>query len=186
MVAEDQALADDICRVGYDAETGHQGVQAHNLIVRPPRRRVRPGRRSSVTLVTTSGPVTSFILPYMLMQRFVDSRNTGALWAYGMLTSLILIWFGVIDGFMDHLMKALGFQNTTFLPGSEASIVKSAFLVWSPAAGNLFYVWTGIFTFIVGVFAVYFCYKFIQAQHPDTLALKTPTEGMEAFTKSNP
>jgi hypothetical protein len=116
------------------------------------------------------------LLPYVLMRWFTHTGNKGALWAYGLLTSLIFVWFGIIDGFLDHVMKALGLQNTTFLPGGEAKIVKTVFSLWSPEAGNLFYEWTGILTFITGVFAVYYCYKFIQAQRPHIDVLETVTE----------
>jgi hypothetical protein len=118
------------------------------------------------------------LLPYILIRWFMHTGNKGALWAYGLLTSLIVVWFGIIDGFLDHVMKALGFQNTTFLPGGEAKVVKTVFSLWSPEAGNFFYEWTGILTFIVGVFAVYYCYKFIQAQRPQAHTLETATESV--------
>ena len=118
------------------------------------------------------------ILPYLLMRWFMQTGNKGALWAYGLLTALIVIWFGIIDGFLDHVMKALGFQNTTFLPGSEAKVVKTVFSLWSPEAGNFFYEWTGILTFIVGVFAVYYYYKFLQAQRPQVQMLATAPDRM--------
>ena len=104
------------------------------------------------------------LLPYVLMRWFKHTGNRVALWAYGLLTSMIVIWFGVIDGFLDHVMKALGFQNTTFLPGGEAEVVKTVLSLWSPEAGYVFYEGTGILTFIASVFAVYYGYRFIQAQ----------------------
>jgi len=113
------------------------------------------------------------LLPYVLMRWFTHTGNKGVLWAYGLLTSLIFIWFGIIDGFLDHVMKALGFQNTTFLPGGDAEVVKTVFSLWSPEAGHFFYEWTGILTFIVGVFAMYYGYKFIQVQRPRAHTLET-------------
>jgi hypothetical protein len=113
------------------------------------------------------------LLPYVLMRWFTHTGQKGALWTYGLLTSLIFLWFGIIDGFLDHVMKALGFQNTTFLPGGDAEVVKTVFSLWSPEAGNFFYEWTGILTFIVGVFAVYYGYKFIHGQHTHTHTLVT-------------
>ena len=70
-------------------------------------------------------------------------------------------------------LKALGFQNTTFLPGGDAEVVKTVFSLWSPEAGHFFYEWTGILTFIVGVFAMYYGYKFIQVQRPRVHTLET-------------
>ena len=129
--------------------------------------------------------VIGTLLPYVLMWWYKRTENKGVLWAYASLTALIFIWFGIIDGFLDHVMKALGFQNTTFLPGGEAEVVKTVFSLWSPAAGNVFYEWTGILTFIVGVFAVYYCYKFIQTEHLHTRLRRTVPERTGALTKSH-
>ena len=104
------------------------------------------------------------LLPPILMRWFTHTGNKGVLWAYGLLNMLIFVWFGVIDGLLDHVVKALGFQNMTFLPGGDAEVVKTVFSLWSPEAGNFFYEWTGILTFIASVFAVYYCYQFIQTQ----------------------
>jgi hypothetical protein len=104
------------------------------------------------------------LLPYVLMRWFQHSRNKATLSAYGLLNALIVVWFGLIDGFLDHVLKALGFQNLTFLPGSEAEVVQTVFSLWSVAAGNVFCEGSGILTFIVSLFAVYYGYRFIQAQ----------------------
>ena len=77
----------------------------------------------------------------------------------------MFIWFGFIDGFMDHVLKALGLQNTTFLPGGEAEVVKTVLSLWSPAAGNIFYEGTGVLTSIVGMIAMGYLFKMIQAKH---------------------
>src|SRR5215208_3113259 len=47
------------------------------------------------------------LLPYVLMRWFTHTGNKGALWGYGLLTSLLFLWFGIIDGFLDHVIKAL-------------------------------------------------------------------------------
>jgi hypothetical protein len=104
------------------------------------------------------------VLPYVLMRWYKHTGKKAALWAYGSLTSVIVVWFGVIDGFLDHVLKALGLQNTTFLPGGDAEVVKTVFSLWSPEAGNIFYEGSGILTFIASVFAVYYAIRFIQAQ----------------------
>jgi hypothetical protein len=102
------------------------------------------------------------LLPYALMRWFNATEKKAALLGYGLVTTLIFVWFGLIDGFLDHVMKALGLQNTTFLPGGEEKVVKTVFSLWSPEAGNIFYEWTGILTFIIGTFAVYYGYQFIR------------------------
>ncbi len=70
--------------------------------------------------------------------------------------------FGFVDGFLDHVIKALGLQNTTFLPGSDADVIKTVYHLWSPEAGHLFYESTGILTFVVGLGAIYFSYRFLR------------------------
>ena len=104
-------------------------------------------------------------LPYTLMRWYGSSRNTTILKAYSLLSALMFLWFGFIDGFLDHVFKAVGLQNTTFLPGGEAEVVKTALALWSPAAGNIFYEGTGILTFVVGVFAMGYLIKMIRSKH---------------------
>jgi hypothetical protein len=62
-----------------------------------------------------------------------------ALWAYSGLGLSIFSWFAFVDGFLDHVIKALGLQNTTFLPGGDAETVPTVFHLWSTQAGDLFY-----------------------------------------------
>jgi hypothetical protein len=104
------------------------------------------------------------ILPYMLMRRFQQTKSKVVLWVYGLFNALIFLWFGFIDGFLDHVIKALGLQNLTILPGGEAEVVQTVFSLWSPEAGNLFYEGTGVLTFIASLFAMYYLYKVVRTQ----------------------
>ena len=104
-------------------------------------------------------------LPYLLMRWYVSSRNTTILKSYSLFSALMFLWFGFIDGFMDHVLKVIGLQNTTFLPGGEAEVVKTALSLWSPAAGNVFYEGTVALTFIVGALAMGYLVKMILAKH---------------------
>ena len=104
-------------------------------------------------------------LPYALMRWYANSKNETILKSYSFFSALMFIWFGFIDGFMDHVLKALGLQNTTFLPGGEAEVVKTVLSLWSPAAGNIFYEGTGVLTSIVGMIAMGYLFKMIQAKH---------------------
>jgi len=113
--------------------------------------------------------VITLLLPYLLMRWYSRAANSVALWAYGLFNLLIFLWFGFIDGFLDHVFKAVGLENTTFLPGGEAEVVKTAFSLWSPEAGNFFYEGTGVITSIVSVFALYYAYRFIQSQRSATV-----------------
>jgi hypothetical protein len=79
------------------------------------------------------------------------------------LAALIFIWFGFVDGFLDHVLKALGLQHTTLLPGGEATVVPTVYSLWSPEAGNLFYEGTGILEFALSVVAIYHGYRLLRA-----------------------
>ncbi len=105
------------------------------------------------------------ILPYALMRWYSSSKNENILKSFSLFNALMFLWFGFIDGFMDHVFKALGLPNTTFLPGSDAEVVKTVFSLWSPAASNIFYEGTGILTFVTGVFAMVYVVKMIQTKH---------------------
>lgn len=88
------------------------------------------------------------------MWAFVRTRRRSALWVYTAANVLIFVWFGLVDGFLDHVLKAVGLANVTVLAGSEAEVVETVYSLWSPAAGNLFYELTGVLTFVVGAVAV--------------------------------
>ena len=102
------------------------------------------------------------VLPYLLLRRYRSSGIRVALWAYTALATSIFLWFGLVDGFLDHVMKALGFQHTTLLPGGDATVVHTVFSLWSPEAGNLFYEGTGILEFVLTTAAMYFAYRILR------------------------
>jgi hypothetical protein len=107
------------------------------------------------------------VLPYLLLRRYRSSGSGVALWSYAGLAALIFLWFGIVDGFLDHVLKALGFQHTTLLPGGNATVVHTALSLWSPEAGNLFYEGTGILEFLLSAVAVYFCYRVLRQSRPE-------------------
>jgi len=84
---------------------------------------------------------------------------------YSAYSSLMFLWFGFIDGFMDHVVKAVGLQNTTFLPGGDAEVVKTVLSLWSPQAGNIFYEGTGILSSVAGFIAVFYLVRMNQVKH---------------------
>jgi hypothetical protein len=102
------------------------------------------------------------VLPYLLLRRYRSSRSRLALWSYAGLAALIFIWFGFIDGFLDHVLKALGLQHTTLLPGGEADVVSTFYSLGSPEAGNLFYEGTGILEFFLSAMAIYHCHRLLR------------------------
>ena len=105
------------------------------------------------------------ILPFVLMRWYASTKNTAIMKTYSAYSALMFIWFGFIDGFMDHVVKALGFQNTTFLPGGEAEVVQTALSLWSPEAGNFFYEGTGVLASLAGFVAMVYLVRMIQVKH---------------------
>jgi hypothetical protein len=73
-------------------------------------------------------------LPVLLLRWQRRSGRRVALWAYAGLNLLTFSWFAFVDGFLDHVIKALGLQNTTFLPGGDAETVPTVFHLWSPTS----------------------------------------------------
>jgi hypothetical protein len=102
-------------------------------------------------------------LPVLLLRWQRRSGKRVALWAYAGLSLSIFSWFAFLDGFLDHVIKALGLQNTTFLPGGDAETVPTVFHLWSTQAGDLFYEGTGILTFALGLVAMGFTAAFVRA-----------------------
>jgi hypothetical protein len=112
--------------------------------------------------------VIIILLPYVLMRWFAHTGTKWAVAIYGLFNIPIIVGLGVVDGFLDHTLKALGLQHMTILPGGEAEVVKTVFSLWSPAAGNIFYEGTGILTFIGSVFATVYLLQFIRTLHHRT------------------
>jgi hypothetical protein len=102
------------------------------------------------------------LLPVVLMRWFTQTGNKWPVWIYGLYNVLIIVQLGVIDGFLDHVLKALGLSHLTFLPGGDAEVVQTVFSLWSPQAGNIFYEGTGILTFVGSVFATLYLFQFIR------------------------
>jgi hypothetical protein len=102
-------------------------------------------------------------LPVLLLRWQRRSGTRVALGAYTGLSLSIFSWFAFLDGFLDHVIKALGLQNTTFLPGGDAETVPTVFHLWSTQAGDLFYEGTGILTFALGLVAMGFTAAFVRA-----------------------
>lgn len=87
-------------------------------------------------------------LPFALLRWYRASGRNAVLGAATAVNVLVFAWFGFVDGFLDHVLKAVGLENVTILPGGEAEVVATYYALWSPAAGNAFYEVTGVLTFI--------------------------------------
>lgn len=115
--------------------------------------------------------------PPILMLWFTQTRSKWIARAYSVVVWYIIVFFGFIDGFLDHVLKSLGFQNTTFLPGGDAEVVPTVMSLWSPQAGNIFYEGTGILTAIASFVAAYFVVRFARnSGHSRPLHSKTTKE----------
>lgn len=102
-------------------------------------------------------------IPVLLLRWQRRSGSRVALWAYAGLNLLTFSWFAFVDGFLDHVVKALGLENTTFLPGGDEETVPTVFDLWSTRAGDLFYEGTGILTFALGLLAMGLTAAFVRA-----------------------
>ena len=93
-------------------------------------------------------------LPLIFMWWFRQKRSNVARWFYGGFALLMILGFGIADGFWNHTVKMIIF----FLRGSErANMVGLPF----PSVGSTFHEVTGVLTFVATLFAAYFSYRFM-------------------------
>jgi len=105
------------------------------------------------------------LLPYLLMLWFKRSGNKSALWAYGLLNAFVILGLGFVDGFLDHTVlfgKTLAYNILLPLHGGDPETVEKVFSLLPPAPVDAFLESSGVLTFIVSLFALYYGYKFIQ------------------------
>ncbi|MFA6978933.1 MAG: hypothetical protein WC209_06365 [Ignavibacteriaceae bacterium] len=99
------------------------------------------------------------VLPSILMRWFVNTGKGIALWIYWLLTAWLVIGLGLIDGFINHAIKPIGFQIQALvaLHGGGGATVENAF------EGNIIYEVTGLLTFVASMFAGYYGVKLIRS-----------------------
>ena len=106
------------------------------------------------------------LLPYLLMLWFKRSgNNKAALWAYGLLNAFVILGLGFVDGFLDHTVlfgKTLAYNILLPLHGGDPKTVEKVFSLLPPAPVDAFLESSGVLTFIVSLFALYYGFKFIQ------------------------
>lgn len=107
------------------------------------------------------------VAPPALLWWFRARRHRAAAWLYAGTAAFVVVWFGVVDGGADHVVKLLGLPNLTLLPGSDAEVVATVYSLWSPGASDAFYEWTGIATFLLSIPTTWFTYRFVQAVQRD-------------------
>jgi hypothetical protein len=116
--------------------------------------------------------IVGIALPFVLVRWSRSTRNHVPLAGYVLFNGLVFVWFGFIDGFLDHVLKAVGLQNSTFLPGGQEKVVATVFSLWSPSASNVFYEGTGILTFVASMVMTYYSYRLVRASR---FAARRPT-----------
>jgi hypothetical protein len=108
--------------------------------------------------------ILGILLPFVLILWFRQRKNKIILWIYAGFTTVVFLLFSVEDGFLDHVLKAFRLPHTGYLPGSQAQIVATTYHLWSVQATSNFYEITGILQTIVGIFAMYYCYRFLREE----------------------
>ena len=91
-----------------------------------------------------------------LWSLYQRTERRGFLFAYSVFTARIVFWFGFLDGFLDHVVKAAGLDNITFLPGSDEEIVATVYQLWSQEATTAFYEGTGVVSAIFALLTLIF------------------------------
>ena len=112
-------------------------------------------------------------IPVVLWMLHARSGKPALLWAYAAYAALVVFWFGFLDGFLDHVAKAAGLDNFTFLPGSEQSVVATAMQLWSQAASTAFYEGTGIISAVLALATVISTGMFLYEEVPTRAAQRT-------------
>lgn len=110
--------------------------------------------------------VIAIALAIVLWALYSKTRRVALLAAYGVFTALVVFWFGFLDGFLDHVVKAAGLENITFLPGSDAEVVATTMQLWSQQASNTFYKGTGILSAILALVTAVTTGAFIYREMP--------------------
>ena len=95
----------------------------------------------------------------LLVARARRSRVAAAI--FGALVALIFVGFGVVDGVLDHLLKAIGLENLTILPGGEAEVVATYYSLGSTGASSAFYEATGLVEAVASVMMLGFTVAFL-------------------------
>lgn len=99
------------------------------------------------------------LVPSVLVALYRWRSSRWLLAAYLLYNVLVVWWFGVVDGFLDHVLKATGISNLTFLPGGDQDVVPTAYRLWSPHATSVFYEGTGVLTAAASAFAAYYAWR---------------------------
>lgn len=120
-------------------------------------------RLGTELILPTAIGITVAVALWALYQR---TGKAALLWLYGAYAALVVFWFGFLDGLLDHVAKAAGLDNITFLEGSDAEIVATKMQLWSQAATTAFYEGTGVLSALLALLTVIFTTLYLYRELP--------------------
>lgn len=110
-------------------------------------------------------PAAVLIAAPLVTMRWLASRGSrSALSSLVFVNGFIFVWFGLVDGILDHVFKALGLENVTLLPGGEAEVVETYYSLGSQGANAAFYDGTGIIQALASLAMLYLTYRLVREQ----------------------
>lgn len=96
------------------------------------------------------------VLPVVLLYLVRRRSSLVLTGVFAALSILIFVWFGFVDGILDHLLKAMGLENLTILPGGEADVVATYYSLGSSATSSAFYEATGVVEAVASIVMLWF------------------------------
>jgi hypothetical protein len=96
------------------------------------------------------------IVPLVLIWQWARKPGRPLLWAYGVYLTLMILGFGLYDGFWNHTLKISIF----FLQGAHRNLMATSFPFFPPFV-SIFHEVTGVLTFLVTLYAAYLGYRFL-------------------------
>lgn len=96
------------------------------------------------------------ILPLVLIWQWTRKPSQSLLWTYGIYLALMILGFGLYDGFWNHTLK----MSIFFLQGANRNLMTKSFPFFPPV-GSTFHEVTGVLTFVVALYAAYLGYRFL-------------------------
>lgn len=101
------------------------------------------------------------LLPIVLLLWARARSSIAATSIFAVLVALIFVWFGVVDGILDHVFKAVGLKHVTLLPGGEAELVDTVYSLGDAATSAAFYEATGLVEAAASIAMLIFAAAFV-------------------------
>lgn len=120
--------------------------------------------------------VLFIILPSVFMAWFKKTESRGALWAYGLLDTWLVVGLGVVDGLWNHIIRPMGFSLHGLMALHGGAMGGSGSAATDAGGGSIVYTLTGALTFVAAMFAAYYGYRFIQTNRQSGTATDSNNE----------